>query len=280
MIPPMGSPAPRKRIKWMTGIRRRIFLPVVFLCCATSGCRPEDGGPTGEVLRLAAPHELASVAGPLSEEFNRLLPQETRLEVHTVPGADIRTEHEDAAAVMDWREPPDGRFSARVGWIGLLIVVHPDNPLGGISADDVRAVFSGRIDRWEDVGGPAGAITAVTYGAYTGWGELFAAVVLGPNRLAGDAVIAPSPGELRAAMREDPQAIGWTTGCEGGEGLKILPVDGTAATYPNLLSGVYPFRIPIFIDADDPPAEEIEQFAGWLQSVPGQTALMQLQSEE
>ena len=264
----------------MTGIRRRILLPVVFLCCAASGCRPEDGGPTVEVIRLAAPNELASVAGPLSEEFNRLLPQGTRLEVHTVPGTDIRTEQENAAVVMDWREPPDGRFSARVGWIGLLIVVHPDNPLRGISADDVRAIFAGWKDRWEDVGGPAGAITAVTYGTYTGWGELFTAAVLGTNRTAGDAVIAPSPGELRTAVREDPEAIGWTTGCECGEGLKILSVDGTAATYPNLLSGVYPFRIPIYIDADDPPAAEIEQFAGWLQSVHGQTALMQLQSQE
>jgi phosphate transport system substrate-binding protein len=264
----------------MTGIRRRIFLPVMFLCCAASGCRPQDGGPTGEVLRLAAPHELASAAGPLSEEFNRLLPQGIRLEVHTAPGTDIRTEQDDVAAVMDWREPPDGRFSARVGWIGLLIVVHPDNPLGGISADDVRAVFAGWIDRWEDVGGPAGAITAVTYGTYTGWGELFATAVLGMNRPEGNAVIAPSPGELRTAVREDPQAIGWTTGCEGGEGLNILLVDGKVATYPNLLSGVYPFRIPIYIDAYDPPAAEIEQFAGWLQSVPGQTTLMQLQSQE
>jgi hypothetical protein len=50
--------------------------------------------------------------------------------------------------------------------------------------------------------------------------------------------------------------------------------------YPNLLSGKYPFRIPIYLDAIDPPLPEIKQFAGWAQSVPGQTVLMQLHPQE
>jgi phosphate transport system substrate-binding protein len=250
------------------------------MACIFSGCRPEAGGGEIELLRIGAACELEQAARMLAEAFNRLRPDGVPIEVEADGDSLRQPEDAEYAAVVDWREPPAGRWSAQVGWTGILIAVPPGNPVSGLSADDVRGIFTGRIDRWETVNGAPGTIRLTAYGPGSGWADAFAVFVLGGDRLAGEAVLAPSADAMRTAVLEDPRAIGFLAGFENTAGLNILDIDGAAPDVPNLLSGAYPFRVPIFLDADDPPAAEIEQFAGWLQSPGGQAVLMQLNSQE
>jgi phosphate transport system substrate-binding protein len=262
-------------------VRPKGLPAVLLLAFGLIGCRPAVSGGEETPINIAVSPSLAPVAASLTEEFNRMYPQGIPLTVEIAPEAPLRTASDAGCdAVLDWREPPAGDWSARVGWTGIRFVVHPDNPMADLSSDEVRKIFRGWIVRWEEAGGASGDIHALAYGEDSGPADIFAEAVLGGSRLAGGAILMPTIYAMLSTVREDPLAVGYLPAFDPAADLKALTVDGADAVYPNLLSGKYPFRIPIYLDAIDPPLPEIKQFAGWAQSVPGQTVLMQLHPQE
>jgi phosphate transport system substrate-binding protein len=45
---------------------------------------------------------------------------------------------------------------------GVCLIVHRDNPIDGLSDEQVRGIYTGRLTRWDEVGGERAPITAVT----------------------------------------------------------------------------------------------------------------------
>ena len=70
-----------------------------------------------------------------------------------------------------------------IGLDGLAIIVHPDNPLGELSTEQLAAVFSGQINRWEQLGGHRGAIRLYARDSHSGTWETFRDLVLAPAQL-------------------------------------------------------------------------------------------------
>jgi len=45
---------------------------------------------------------------------------------------------------------------------GLVMIVHPSNPVGSLTTDQVRDIYSGRVTNWSQIGGPDLAIQAIS----------------------------------------------------------------------------------------------------------------------
>jgi phosphate transport system substrate-binding protein len=48
------------------------------------------------------------------------------------------------------------------GWQGVAVFTNTKNPVQGLTMNQLRDIFTGRITSWKDVGGPAKAITVYT----------------------------------------------------------------------------------------------------------------------
>jgi hypothetical protein len=250
-----------------------------WACC---GCRESRAGGEPIPHSIIVPPALEGIARALADEYGQYRPQESPWPVEVVPDTELSNAlgENPGSAVMQWREPAAGDWSALAGWTGVSLVVHPDNPVRNLSSDQVRGIFTGRIARWEDAGGNPGDVHVAAYGSDSELGALFGAAVLGENRLTSSAVILPSAGALKAAVRKDPLSIGYLLGNDDAFGIRVLRIDATAAEYPNFLSQAYPFSVPIYLVAKNPAPVEIKQFAGWVQSASGQTILMELHARE
>ncbi len=266
----------------MDGILRRGIAFSFFAACALSACGSTAKRTEIPRATIAVASSLEDAASALLEEFSGTFPQGDPFEVETIPDKDISAAIQagEVSAAIQWREPAAEGWSAQIGWTGILFAVHPDNPIGNISSSQARAIYSGLITRWEDVGGSSGEIHALAFGTESPWAALFDGVVLAGGRLTGSAMIIPSADAMPAAIAADPEAIGYLPMDQKVTGARILTIDAAAADYPGLLSGAYPFRIPIFLLAREPVSADILSFAGWAQSVSGQTVLMELQSQE
>jgi phosphate transport system substrate-binding protein len=269
----------------MNPSNEKILCGIIFLffaACALSGCRgaEEPAGPPP--IAIAVANSLEPAASACLDAFSGLHAQGVPLAAKTLPDTDIATALEDSgiSAVIQWQEPPAEEWSALIGWTGISIAVNPDNPVKNISSAQARAIASGLITRWEDAGGSPGVIHVLAYDAESAWAVLFEGVVLAGSRLSSDARIVPSAEAMPAAVNADPQAIGFMMMFQKAAGARILTVDSITADYSGLISGAYPFRIPIFLRAREPVSAEILSFAGWAQSVSGQAVLMTLQSRE
>jgi ABC-type phosphate transport system substrate-binding protein len=256
---------------------------IVFLIAAFScGCESAPKGSDTPAVTLLVTASLETPAAALVEAFNKNLPPDGQIAVRTVTEGELSGNLAigDASAVLQWQEPHAEDWSARLGWTGISLVVHPENPLQGISSAEARGIFSGRMERWEDVGGSPGGIHPFVVDPGDPMAGLFEHVVLSEGRLAAGAMIVPSLDGMPAAIVRDAQSIGYLMMFDPATGVKILAVDSIKPDYPELLTGAYPFRIPIFLRAQEPVAAEILAFAGWAQSVSGQAVLLQLHSRE
>ncbi|MGB7537752.1 MAG: substrate-binding domain-containing protein [Anaerolineales bacterium] len=255
---------------------------IFFTACVLSGCR--GAGEQADIphIPIAVASALEPAATALLKGFSGIQPQGGLLTVETMADKDITAAFAAGgiSAAIQWQEPPAEEWSALIGWTGIIFAVHPDNPVRNLSAAQARAIFSGFTQMWEEAGGSSGEIHAFAFPAESPWAALFEGVVLTGGRLTTGAMIVPSVEAMPAAVAGDPQSIGYMMMLHASPGVRILTVDGVAADYPGLLSGAYPFRIPIFLRAREPVSADILTFAGWAQSVSGQAVLMELQSRE
>ncbi len=255
-----------------------IFLSFLIIG-ALSSCRQSGGQAETPHLTIAAALSLERIATIMVDKFNKINPQGTPLAVEIVPDGDMQMplDPSQASAVIQWKEPPPGNWSALIGWSGILFAVHPDNPVENLSSTQAQKIYLGSIDRWEEIGGLSGDIHALAYGSEMGLEQMFTGIVLKGSRLTPGALIVPSFEEMSAAISGDMQSIGFMLAFQTATGIRILTIDSITADYPNVLSGRYPFRIPLYLVAEEKVPAEILQFAGWIQSVAGQTILMEQQ---
>ena len=164
-------------------------------------------------------------------------------------------------------------------WDALVPVVHPDNPVGSISSDQLKKIMKGEITNWEALGGSDQKIQVMArIGKIGGVGYMARKVIFGnPDEdFAPDAKIHKSSGPLEKGILKDPAGFG-ITGISSakrrelkGRKLKILKVDGNEASVENIASGAYPTFRPLYLATKGKPAGEVKKFLDWLLSAEGQ----------
>ena len=134
---------------------------------------------------------------------------------------------------------------------GIAVVVHRDNPVDSLTLEQTRAVFSGRISNWREVGGPDRAIMVISRPANSGTHDIFNSVVMHGEATA-EAESLESNADVEARVAGSPGAIGYLA-LGYLQGVKPLHIDGIEASFANVASGRYPISRPLFMVTDGYP---------------------------
>lgn len=119
---------------------------------------------------------------------------------------------------------------------GVAVVVHPANPLRRLSLQQVRAVFSGELRDWRELGAPAGPIVLHARDAQSGTFETFRHLVLGEHALRSDARRYENGQALAAAVASDRSAIGFVGVSAVGEARALALSEAGHALEPTTAS--------------------------------------------
>jgi phosphate transport system substrate-binding protein len=108
------------------------------------------------------------------------------------------------------RETPAERI---VALDGMVVLVHPDNPVGTLSLDQIAGVFAGQITDWSQLGGIPGQISLYLPDERSGTRVLFDEMVMRPRRLelADSAERLDRHTDLADLVSVDPGGIGLTS---------------------------------------------------------------------
>lgn len=156
---------------------------------------------------------------------------------------------------------------------GLVVVVHLTNRVNGLSRQQVREVFEGKVRNWREVGGDDREITLVTREEGSGTREAFEHLVMGKARIARTALTQESNGTVRELVKHDPGAVGYMSlGLVHGE-VKALRIDGVAPTAEEVIAGRYPLVRPFLFLVKGAPCEAAEKFIEYVLSPPAQAML-------
>jgi phosphate transport system substrate-binding protein len=156
---------------------------------------------------------------------------------------------------------------------GIAIVVNPQNPITGLSAEQARAVFSGRAPSWKAVGGADTPIRVVSREEGSGTRRSFDKLVLGGEKLAPGALFQNSNGTVREAVASDAAAAGYVSMGLVNERVKALRYDGVEPNNANVIAGSYPLARPIFLLTRGEPAPNVKAFISYVLSAEAQSIL-------
>ncbi len=134
---------------------------------------------------------------------------------------------------------------------GTGLAVNPLNSIGALTTEQVRRIYSGEITDWSQVGGQPGGIRALVRASGSSTRASFEAHFFGGKPTYGKNVIElVGSGPTYQAVRDFRGAIAMITiqkTTAEDATLRLLALDGIAATTRTVNSGVYPVRRPIIL---------------------------------
>jgi len=147
-----------------------------------------------------------------------------------------------------------GYWNIEIARDGLAIVVHPSNPISGLSIEQLQRVFSGEITNWSELGGNDAGIHLIAREEGSGTRGAFEELIMtGGQFITPRAIVQGSNGAVRQLVSSDPNAIGFLSLGLVNETVVALDLDGIAATAENVINGTYNlFRPFLFLCSEEP----------------------------
>jgi phosphate transport system substrate-binding protein len=131
---------------------------------------------------------------------------------------------------------------------GIAIIVHKNNPIAGLTKDQIKSIFLGETTNWKDVGGANAPIFVQTRESVAGTLASFVELVLGKDAsgkmltVVSTATPFVTNGLVKEAVAGQVNAIGFVSMGYVDASVKAVTVNGIAATVANLKNATYPIR--------------------------------------
>src|SRR5262249_11722814 len=144
-------------------------------------------------------------------------------------------------------------------------------PLKDISLGQLKAIFTGKITNWKDLGWEDAKIVAYSRENNSGTYAYFKEHVLENADFAPDIQTLPGTAAVVNAVSKDPKSIGYG-GIGYGKGIRHLPVkrdDKSPAVEPsleNVQGGSYPISRELYFYTVGEPTGNVKAFIDWVLS--------------
>ena len=166
-----------------------------------------------------------------------------------------------------------------VAWDALVVIVHKDNPVDSVTLDQIRAIYTGKVTNWRELGGRDAPLELyVRKGKISGVGRTLRELVFidYDQEFVAKHVVEESA-TLERDMVTNPNGIG-ITGISSARKLKdiakILKLDGKDPSYENIKAGNYLLYRPIYmvthLQNGDP---EVRRFINFVMGPEGKTVM-------
>ena len=258
-------------VKWVTQSAKHLCLlgslTIWLAGCQTPTPLPESTDfPEAVVvqhtpaLRVITPVFVACAA----EDPNRAL----LLEEFPKTGINLNSQEESLARLgIALGEPPANQYAAALGEAEIAIIVHPSNPLEKISVSELRELFTGQVQNWSEIGGSEQEAIPWVLTPADESRQLFEAVILGGEKVFGQARLAADPSWMLAGVSADPRAIGY---------LPSIWLDDTVKAIHPEPALAKELRLPLLAMAQSEPEGATRRFLVCLQTGSGQQLLRAL----
>jgi phosphate transport system substrate-binding protein len=247
---------------------RSAALALGLLAALAIGCRGDP--PAKETLLIAGNAAMTRYLDPVIKEFTARNPS---VSVVCEPGGTLaavialkRGAIDIAAMSRQVEATEDDEYfrDYQVCRDGIAVVVNTANPLTDLTKQQLEDIFDGTCTSWKQLGGADAPIHAFAREKGSRSSRSFNEMVLGGDEASNTATFVAKSEELVAAIKKDPNAIGYLTLRRVTPELKTLKIGGVEMNRLTMLSGRYPlartFYLGLYLKAPK-AAERFVQFA-------------------
>ncbi|MDN5308010.1 MAG: phosphate transport system substrate-binding protein [Eubacteriaceae bacterium] len=155
---------------------------------------------------------------------------------------------------------------------GIAIVVNPANTVTGLTAEQIKQIYTGEITNWSAVGGADAPIVVVSREDGSGTRSATEELLDFEDQLKTDATIKEGNGNVQTTVAGNENAIGYVSLTYVDDTVKAVTVDGVEATVENVKSGDYAVSRPFLAMYDETVVDDATlAFLDFLMSDDGQT---------
>ncbi len=221
-----------------------VLFAALAISLALAGC---SGGGTGgrEEVVVSGSTTILPIAEVAGERFSEENPgtsvlvsgmgSSAGIESVTTGSSDIGTASRD----LKDEETDLGLTDTQIAYDAIAVIVHPDNPVDGLTTEQARDIFAGRITNWSQVGGPDLQIGLVNRDEASGTREAFKKMIMQDAEFDRGAVILPGTGQVRAVVSEVEYAVGYISLGFVTDEVKAVAIDGIEPSEAAVVSGEY-----------------------------------------
>ncbi|HMC95651.1 MAG TPA: phosphate ABC transporter substrate-binding protein [Polyangia bacterium] len=158
---------------------------------------------------------------------------------------------------------------------GLSVYVNDTNPISELTMDQLKAIFTGKVTSWKELGGADAKIIPYSRENSSGTYVFFKEHVLQNADYTPRAQAMPGTAAVVNAVVKEKFGIGYG-GAAYAKGIKVLKIKKEAATPAiapedaTIQNGTYPLSRPLFFYVRAKPSAEISAFTDWVLSAEGQ----------
>jgi phosphate transport system substrate-binding protein len=166
----------------------------------------------------------------------------------------------------------------------IAVVVHPSNPVQGLTIPQLADIYTGKIKNWKEVGGADLPIVLLSRESNSGTYVYFLENVIRQGKksdlmFSPDTLLMPSSEGISNEVRQNPNAIGYDGLGYVTSDQKVVAVAKDAASAHVLPSaatvndGTYPISRPLFMYTVGEPQGEVKIYLDWILGPEGQAVV-------
>ena len=158
---------------------------------------------------------------------------------------------------------------------GVAIYVHQSSSIQSLTPTQIKAIYTGKIVNWRDVGGKDQRIVAYSRENNSGTYVFFKEHVLNNEDFSQEVQTLPGTAAVVNAVSKDPASIGYG-GVAYASGIKEVAIrrdeasEGVKPSLETVRSGHYPLSRQLFFYTFGAPSGEIKTFIDWVLAPEGQ----------
>ncbi len=158
----------------------------------------------------------------------------------------------------------EGRVTYTVAIDGVALVVHATNPIESLTDKQIVGIFSGEIDNWKEVGGRDAPINCINRAEGRSELELFQKFYgITPEAFQPDMISGENQHGIKTVAGDESAIIYMSIGAsefeaENGTPIKLLPLQGVAASAETVASGEFPLSRPLLLITGPEPSSEVK----------------------
>lgn len=158
-----------------------------------------------------------------------------------------------------------------IAYDGIVVVTHPSNPVQNLTMEQVKAIFTGEVTNWKEVGGKDMEIVVVSREDGSGSRDAFQEIVgYESGQLIRNAIVASGNGNIKTTVAMNKHAIGFISFEYIDESVSAMNINGVEALAENVLSGEYLLSRPFLFVYKEGVPEVATQFMDYILSPDGQ----------
>lgn len=146
----------------------------------------------------------------------------------------------------------------------LVPVVHPSNPVKGLSIEQLREIYKGKIKNWKEVGGNDEKIVILSRDTSSGTYESWEEIVMNKEKVTPTALMQTSNGGVVQAVSNNKKAIGYIGFGYLNPSLKKLDVNNIEATPATALAGEWPISRELYLFTNGEPQGAVKKLVDFM----------------